>query len=160
MATLNVLFDFASNAEGFAANPAASATLSWSASDSGSLQSSVTGKNHSSQASSWTLATTWQGLGVPAGATITAVTAASMQSQCTAFTTGGSSHTSGAVTLIDSATTITLSSQRSFTTTDASPATTSGTDATGLSLLSSDSITLTIPNVLSTGNSTSAAMTL
>lgn len=160
MATLNVLYGFASDAQGFTANPAASASLSWSTGDSGSLQSSVTGKNHSSQASSWTLTTTWQGLGVPAGATITGVTAASMQSQCTAFTTGGSSHTSGAVTLVDGATTITLSAQRSFTTTDASPVTTNGVDATGLALAASDSITLTIPNVLSTGNSASAAMTL
>jgi hypothetical protein len=160
MATLNVLYDFASNAQGFTANPAASAVLSWSASDSGSLQSSVTGKNHSAQASSWTLTTTWEGLSVPAGATITGVTAASMQSQCTAFTTGGTSHTSGAATLADGATTVTLSAQRSFTATDASPVITNGTDATGLSLAAANSITLTIPNVLSTGNSSSAAMTL
>jgi hypothetical protein len=160
MATLNVLYSFSGDAQGFIANPAGSAALSWVSANSGALQSSVSGRNHSSQSSSWTLGTTWQALGVPAGATITDVTAASMQSQCTAFTTGGSQHTSDAATLVDGGTTITLSAQRSFTTTDANPVTTNGVDAHGLSLAAADAITLTVPNTLSTGSSNSALMTL
>jgi len=161
--TLAVTFPFTSNAQSFTANPAANATLSWIGTDgnpSGSLQSAVTGKNHSNQNSSWTLTTTFTALGVPSGSTITAITAASLDSKCTAFTTGGSQHTSGTATLVDGATTITLSAARSFTAVDASWVTTSGTDATGLSLNASDSITLTINNSLSTGNNNSANMTL
>jgi hypothetical protein len=81
---------------------------------------------------------------VTAGQTITGVTAGSIKSKCTVFTSAGAGNTAGAATLVDGGTTITLSSQRSITATDAAFVTTNGVDSTGLNLSSSNSITLTV----------------
>lgn len=157
MATLNVSFTFTTDSQGFSANAGSSVTMT---SNTGSLVSSRAVKGNSGADSSWTLATTWVGLGVPAGSTIRSVTAASMQSRCTAFTSAGAGNTSGAATLVDGGTTVTLSSQRSITGTDASPVTTNGVDSTGLALPSAHSITLTIPNHLQNSNTTGSTVTL
>src|SRR5215472_2456234 len=113
MTTLVVTLGFAGNAQGFTANPGSgSSTLAWDGANGnpvGCLSSTRSVKGATGDNNSWTLATTWQGLGVPAGATITGVTSASMQSRCTTFTSAGAGNTSGAVTLVDGGTTITLS---------------------------------------------------
>lgn len=157
--TLVVTFAFASDAQGFTFSNGGDsfATGSWTG---GVLQSVRTHKGANGSNNTWTLATTWTGLGVPSGATITGVTSASMQSQCTTFTSAGSGNTSGATTLVDGATTVTLSTQRTFTATDGSPVTTNGTDATGLSLAAANSITLTIPNHLQNANTTGSSVIL
>ena len=157
MATVTKTFTFTTTSEGFSSNPGTSVTMT---SNTGSLVSSRAVKANSGADSSWTLATTWIGLGVPAGAIVSAVTSASMASQCTAFTSAGSGNTSGAATLVDGSTTVTLSSQRSITGTDGSPVTTNGVDSTGLKLAASNSITLTIPNHLQNTNTTGSTVTL
>lgn len=159
---MNLALAFLSDAQGFSGSPAASTTLSWDGTvgnPAGSLKARTAGKNKNG-ASTWTWTGTWEDLGVPAGSTVTGVTGASMQSRCTEYSTGASS-TSGPVTLTDGATTITLSSQRTgITATSGSWTTTNGVDATGLSLPSSDTISITIAVAPNTGNSTSAAVTL
>lgn len=118
-------------------------------------------KNVTAANNKWTLSGTWESIfGIPAGSIITGVTSASLQSKCTAFTTGGTTHTLDAGTLVDGATSITLNASRSFTATEGSFTTSNGTNSTGLSLASSDSITLTVGNSLSNGNSNSATMAL
>jgi hypothetical protein len=160
MATLNVTFAFASDAQGFTANAGAQSTLTWNGTQGnpvGSLQASASGSNVSNS-NSWTLATTFEALGVPAGSTITGITGASMQSMCTAY--GGAQSTAGNVTLSDGATVATLAAARSFTATDASWQTSSGTDLTGLSLASADSITIAIKNALATAHGGGNTVTL
>lgn len=117
-------------------------------------------KNTTASNSKFTISGTWTALfGVPAGGVITGVTSASAQSKCTTFT-GGSGCSALASTLVDGATTITLSAARSFTATDASFVSSSGTDATGLALAASDTVTVTIANTLGNGNSNSDTVVL
>lgn len=113
-------------------------------------------KGNSGANSTHTLTTTWAALGVPTGNTVTGVTGASMKSKCITFTSAGSGNTSGAATLVDGATTITLSSQRSITATDANFVTTNGVDSTGLALAAANSITFTI-NVHNQNTNTSGS---
>ena len=119
-------------------------------------------KNTTAANNTWTLTGTWGSIfgSVLAHALITGVTSASIQSKCTAFTTGGTTHTQNASTLVDGGTTITVGGTRSFTTTDVSFVTSNGVNATGLTLYGGDAITLTISNSLSNGNSNSATMAL
>lgn len=155
--TLVVTFDFAADAQSFVATPGAFVTQAWA---SGSLSNDRPRKAATGASSTWARTTTWTGLGVPSGATITGVTSASMQSKCTVFTSAGTPNTSGAVTLVDGATTITLSAQRSITGTDGAFVTTNGTDATGLSLAAANSITLTIPDTMTNTNVVGSDVTI
>jgi hypothetical protein len=155
MATLSVAFNFASNAGGFVATAGTNVTLAWSATGgnpTGCLQSSLSSKNNNSRASSWNLSTTWALLGVPAGSTITAVSACSLDSQNITRSSVATPTQSGPATLTDGATVITLSSTRTLT--DTTLATTTGPGASGLALATSDTITITINNTLSTANVT------
>ncbi len=161
MSTLVVTFAFASDAQSFSGTAGAASVLSYDGAvgnPAGALKSRITGKNKSN-ANNWARTLTYEAMGIPANSVITGITAASMQSKCTEYATGASS-THGSVTLVDGATTVTLSSTRNFTTTDANFVTTNGVDSTGLSKPSNNSVTITINNTLATGNSTSAAVTL
>lgn len=151
MPTLNVTFAFASDAQSFTATAGTNSTLTYdgaTGNPAGALKSVVSGSNRNDN-NSWARTLTYEAMGVPTGATITGITSASLQSKCTAFASG-TGCTSGAVTLVDGVTTVTLSAQRSFTATDANWVTTNGTNATGLSKASSNSVTITIPNHLGT----------
>lgn len=156
-ATLVVTFDFASDAQSFVATPAANVTLSWV---SGTLQSDLSARNKANQASRWDRTLTYQDMGVPAGSTITSITSASMQSQCTFYTAPGATHQSGAATLTDGATVVTLSSARNFTATDASPVTTAGVNSGVMSSPAANSVAIRINNTLSTANTAGAHMAL
>ena len=156
-ATLVVTFDFASDAQSFVATPASNVTLSWV---SGTLQSDLSTKNAASRASRWDRTLTYQDMGVPAGSTITSITSASMQSQCTFYTSPGATHQSGAATLTDGATVVTLSSARNFTATDASMVTTAGVNSGVMSSPASNSVAIRINNTLSTANTAGAHMAL
>lgn len=161
MATLVVTFDFLNDAQSFTGTAGANSTLAWTGSfgnPAGDLQSQITGKNHTNS-NHWDRTLTFETMGVPPKSVITGITSASMQSRCTTFTTGASS-TSGTAVLVDGTTTVTLSSARTFSATDASFVTTNGVDSTGLTLQSADSVTITINNTLATGNSASANVTL
>ncbi len=152
-----VTFDFAANAQSFVSTPATSVTMSWV---SGTLESDVAVKNLASRASRWDRTLTYQAMGVPAGATVTGITSAAMQSQCTFYTSPGATHQSGAATLTDGATVVTLSAARNFTATDAAMVTTGGTNSGVMSSPSSNSVALRINNTLSTANTTGAHMAL
>ncbi len=151
MSTLNVTFAFLSDAQGFSSSAGAASTLTWdgtTGNPAGSLRSVLAGSNKNNN-NSWTRTLTYETMGVPAGSTITGITSASLDSRCTAFTSG-TGCTSGAATLVDGVTTVTLSAQRSFSATDGAFVTTAGTDLTGLTKASSNSVVLTIPNHLGT----------
>src|SRR5579885_1898912 len=88
MPTLVVTFAFATDANGFVAHPASPSVLSFDASNgnpAGALKSSASGSNLANN-NSWQQSLTFQQMGVPANATVTAITGGSMQSKCTAFT--------------------------------------------------------------------------
>jgi hypothetical protein len=158
--TLVVTFDFASDAQSFVATPATNVAMSWQSAGGGFLLSDLNTKNASNRQSRWDRTMTYIAMGVPAGATITGITSASMQSQCSIYTNPGATHQSGAATLTDGATVVTLSSARSFTAVDASPVTTNGVNNTSMSSPASNSVALRINNTLSTANVTGARMAL
>jgi hypothetical protein len=165
MATVNVSFtwDTTTLYNAWTASPGTSVTLSnGTGGDGGTtcLSAARAVKGNSGANSTWTLATTWTALGVPSGATVTGVTAGSIKSKCTVFTSAGSGNTAGAATLVDGGTTITLSSQRSITATDAAFVTTNGVDATGLALAAADSITLTVNVHNQNSNTTGSSVTI
>lgn len=161
MATLVVTFNFATTAESFSATEGSGVTLTHITSDgnpSGSLQSALATKNRTSS-SDWARTLTWEDMGVPSGSLITGVTGASCDFKCTAATAIGT-NTAGNVDLVDGANTIVLSAAATFTTTHGSWQTSTGTDATGLSLDSGNSVDITINNILDTNNTNGANVTL
>lgn len=96
MATLTRTFTFATNAEGFTANPAAPSGTSHTYSSSvgnpaGSLQTRTTGRNRSRTMSWWDWTGTWQQLGVPAGSTVTAIQLTGAQTRCSEYNVGAAS---------------------------------------------------------------------
>jgi len=156
-ATLVVTFDFASDAQSFVATPGTSVTASWV---SGTLQSDLAVKNSAARITQWNRTLTYIDMGIPPGATITGISSASAQSQCTFYTSPGSTHQANASTLVDGATTVTLSAVRSFTATDAAMVTSTGTNVSGMSSPASNSVTLKMANTLSTANTTGAHMAI
>lgn len=102
---------------------------------------------------------TYEDLGVPAGATVTAIDL-DYDWRCSQYTTGASS-TTGPAELRDSAATLrgTFSTSLAFTATT-SWATRGGTNLTGLTDASATSIKLRIGTKPNTGSSTSAAVLL
>jgi len=153
--TLVVTFAFASDAQSFVATPGVSVTASWV---SGTLQSDLSVKNSSARATRWDRTMTYQAMGVPPGATITGISSASMQSQCTFYTAPGTTHQTGNVTLTDGATVVTLATARSFTATDAAMVTTNGIASGVMASPASNSVAIRINNALSTANTTGAHM--
>ena len=88
MATLNVLFPFASTAEGFTGVPYGSGfTLTYDGAEgnpAGSLETDVLGRNKAG-ISYWEWVGTWEDLGIPTGDTVTQVQLANGDSRCTLF---------------------------------------------------------------------------
>ena len=150
MPTLVVTYTFASSAQGFGSHAGTWSNLTWNGSlgnPPGSLESNYEGSG-GLDSNYWAIATTFVALGVPTNATITGITAGSLDSQCIAFTGTPTGCTSGAATLTAGATIATLSSQRSISGLDGTWVTSGGVDATGLSLDSSLLFTIFIPNTL------------
>ncbi len=151
MPTLVITFAFLSSAQSFAGTAGAASTLTWDGTlgnPLGALKTVLVGSNKS-DSNTWTLTTTWQGLGVPANTIVTGVTSGSLDSRCSAFV-AGTGCTTGASTLVDGATTITLSAQRSIVGSEGAFVNSTGTNLLNLNLASSNNITLTIPNHLGT----------
>lgn len=166
MGSVTVTFDFATDAQGFAATPGGPNTvLSYDSSvgnPAGSLKSRVAGKNVKEQfINDWRLETTFEALGVPAGSTITGIVSASMQSKCTEFNHGGRS-TRGPAAIGSGVIFFNawLSTEQTFRAADADWVTSPGTDVTGLSLPSDLLVSIDIQNGLETGGSDSAAVSL
>jgi len=160
MGSVTVTFDFTTDAQGFVATPGGPNTvLSY---DSGSLKSRVFGKNISEQfTNDWRLETTFEGLGVPPGSTVTGITSASIQSKCTEFSHGA--HSTRGPAAIGSGVIFFnawLSLEQTFRGVDADWMTSPGTDVTGLSLPSDLLVSIDIQNKLDTGASDSAAVSL
>ncbi len=124
----------------------------------GAMQARTAGKNKASS-NYWEWSGTWEGLGVPAGATVTAVNC-DYDWKCSEYATGSSDST-GPMELRNSAGTLrnTFSTALGFSATG-SWASRAGSNQTGLTDASNTSIKLRLNSITSTGNSTSAAVTL
>ena len=125
----------------------------------GVMQTRRTTKNKSDGTPYWEWSGNWEGLGVPAGATVTQVNL-DYDWRCSEYTTGASS-TTGPAELRDNGGTLrgTFSTSASFSATS-SFATRSGAAITGLNDASNTSIRLRLNAKPNTGNSSSAAVTL
>jgi len=148
MGTLVKTFSFPSDTESFTfTSDSGKSTGVWDGTDgdpaNGSLSYVSDGRNNTELNGHWDLTTTWEGLGVPSDVTITGVTVASMNHKCTIYDFANYLINGGA-TLIDGATTINLSSAVASYIAPTSWANSTGVDSTGLSLASSNSITLSI----------------
>jgi UDP-N-acetylglucosamine enolpyruvyl transferase len=136
--------------------------MSWAA---GTLESTVDGRRKKDE-NSWSLSTTWEALGVPAGTTVKGVKASSLDYQITAVNvfdqgwSGWSSTVLPAATLADGGTTIELAALSGASTGATGVLSTSGTDVSGLSLPSSNSITITIRCELHNANNANASGTM
>ena len=162
MATLNVTFAFLTTVESFTANPGSTdTTMQWQTADgnpSGCLET-VTSTRKQDDDNTWTRSLTWEAMGVPSGSTITGVTSASMDWRCSAVNVPNT-HSHDGATLVDGATTITLSNAAIPISTTSAWAAATGTDSTGLSLASSYSVDITILNHILTGNNAAASTTI
>jgi hypothetical protein len=155
-----VNYNFTLNAQSFAATPGTHSVMAWASGNSGSLSTTTSGHNTTSITDNnhWTLSTTWQGIGIPVGSTITAVTSCRISGQCIVYSNGSAS-SAGPTTIVDGATTIAMTSGFRFTATTSLVAQ-SGSGATGLSLPSSDSISINIMNVVANGSAKPASVIL
>ncbi len=92
MPSVTTLFSFATNDQSFVATPASAFhALTWAStigSPAGSLQATVTGKFRGKAPSFREWTGTWEALGVPAGATVTAIRLNSTKTQLRQYTTG------------------------------------------------------------------------
>ena len=160
MAQHLVNYNFTLNAQSFAATPGTHSVMAWASGNSGSLSTRTSGTNTPSITDNnhWTLSTTWQGIGIPAGSTVTAVTSCRISAQCIVYTNGSAS-SAGPTTIVDGGTTIAMTSGFRFTATHALVEQ-SGAGATGLSLPSSDSISINIMSAVANGSSKPASVIL
>lgn len=122
MATVTKTFAFATTAEGFVATPGTSVTLSYdgaTGNPAGALKSTLATKSRTG-ASYWEWSGTWEALGVPTGAIVTAVALGGASVRCTQFTSATSAK-NGPYELRDSAGTLlgTLWAGRTATAVDA-----------------------------------------
>jgi hypothetical protein len=143
MATVQKTFTFATTTESFVGQSVGDATFSHSSSvgnPSGSLYIDMDGNGGLTCPDGyWELETTWEDLGVPAGSTVTGVTSASADYQvpvCNRETTCQVDD----VVLTDDTTNITLASTRSWTGPDSTWYTNNGTDSTGHSFASDNTV--------------------
>lgn len=147
-------FHWTSDADSFTFTPNGDGTATWSASggdvDAGCLQNELSGRNKA-DTGAWTRTLTFEDMGVTAGDTVSAITSASIQSKVTVY---GSvdNLTIGNVTLSDGSTTVVLAASRTPTGTDSVYQTQSGTNDTGLSWASTQSVTITINQNLDNAN--------
>jgi Na+-transporting NADH:ubiquinone oxidoreductase subunit NqrB len=164
MPTLNVFFTFDTTSEGFTSTSAASVTGDWFSGDghpsSGSLQKRITGKNQNTTGNIWTRTLTFETMGVPAGATITAITAGSSWSRCNEYVTGSGTNQQVGVSLIVGGNTYSISGASANFTAVSDWAQQTGTNATGLSLASTASCEIRSVCDLRTGASASAAVSI
>lgn len=162
MATVTKLFTFLSNAESFVPTAAAQSTLAWDGTvgnPAGALKARVLGRN-ATNANYWEWTGTWEALGVPAGATVTAIQLTSGWTRVTEYNVGAAS-TIGPYTLRNASgtTTGTLWSGRTASGTDAGTAIGSQTAVSGLSDSSDTTIKIRLEDTLKTANNASAAVT-
>ena len=91
MATVTKTFAFLADAENFVATASGTTALTWSSTignPPGSLQARSSGRNNNLTPSYWEWSGTWEALGVPAGATVTAIQLTGGYNRCSTWTTG------------------------------------------------------------------------
>jgi hypothetical protein len=164
MPTVTKAFAFASNAEGFSANYPAAFTLSYDGATGipvGALKSRITGTKNASGTSYWEWSGTWEQLGVPAGATVTACRLHSASSRCTEYSNGRSC-TSGPYTLHDGSGTLlgTLWAGRSVTAVESSWTSIGQQADCGLSVASNAVVKIRLQSTLGIGASTAYAVSV
>jgi hypothetical protein len=164
VATVTKLFAFAASAEGFVATQGANSTLTWDSTTgnpAGALKARITGRSKSN-ANWWAYTGTWESLGVPVGATVTAIRVSAAYTRCTEYTTGASS-TIGPYELRDNGGVLqaTLWTGRTVTAVDAAwvavPAQTDQAVPSGLQA-SGSTVQIRLADTLATGASSSAAV--
>lgn len=165
MATLNVSFTFDADSESFTANTNQGVVAQWQSADgdpaNGCLEGRITGKNQNVAGNDWTRQLTFEDMGVPAGATITAISAASMMTRCSEYNTGtGTNQSQGCLLTPSGQTAIEIAAASANFTGTTAWAQQTGAGATGLSLPSDTSCQLQWLFDLRTANSASAAVTI
>lgn len=161
MATLNVLFAF-TNVSDFTAwtfnnggGQVASHSTTQGSPTLGSVEVILAGKNNNALSGDFTRTMTFEQLGVPSNATITAITNASMRTYTRSFVTATSLQYAAYITP-SGFSQITLSALREPVAADGGWVTTTGAGATGLSIPSATSCELMMDIGQRTGNSNSA----
>lgn len=158
MATVVKTFTFDSDAESFSPSDA---SLTWTGGagspSAGCLQNVATGRR-SGLPQEWTRTLTWEALGVPAGATVTSITASGMYHRCSTWVVGDTVSTQ-ALKLVVGGTEYGLVDCGTYS------GTTSWAQATGGSVdipdqASDASVTVMIDQYARTGNNGSAAVTV
>ena len=166
MATVSKLFAFLNDSESYIGYPDTDMVLSYDGAignPAGSLKARISGRNKNGQAY-WEWSGTWENLGVPSGATVTAVRLNGCSTRCTEYSTGANSSV-GPYDIWDSAGTTliaTIWSGRSVTGTEGSWDNTGAqSDQTVSSTYeaSNTSIKIRLHDDLRTANDANAAVT-
>ena len=163
MTDLVKTFSFPSDSESFVfTSDSGDSTGAWLSSDgdpaNGSLSLTTTGRKKPDTAH-WDLTgITWEDLGVPAGAIITAISAASCNHKCSVWVAGDTASLES-IALIDGAITIELAGLVAYTGTTAW-ANKTGAGATGLSLASSNALSIVVDTATLTANAATTDITL
>jgi hypothetical protein len=157
--TVTATFDWNTDAESFThTSPNAVTTASRIANsgdgNTGCLDNSTTG-NRATDEPYWSRTLTFEDLGVPAGATVNAITSGSIKSKCYVRQNADGS-TIGPVQLINGAATVTLANTRSVSGTDSNFVTQSGIDFSDLNYASDTSVTIKLGANINLGNDVNA----
>ncbi|MBF0255553.1 MAG: hypothetical protein HQL47_03650, partial [Gammaproteobacteria bacterium] len=161
MANVVKTFAFATTSDGWSFTSGGNATGSFTSGDgnpAGSLLVSNAGRNKTDTNGYWSITTTFEALGVPAGNTVTGYSAAAFDHRCSVFNVVTSA--SLGPFNINDGTARTLVTAQSFTGTTAWATKSASPAITGLSLPSTTSVTLYLYDNLTNGNNASAQSTV
>ena len=152
MAILTKTWNFTSNLDGWTATPTSPATLAWTSADGGSIAGGVSGRNSGGTNNlSLTISTTYGALGIPSGATISAIQF-NVDHKCTTWNVGSYLYFTG---LVDGSTQI---AQVDYTGTTTLANASSG--SISVSKTDTDTISLELRGSARTGNNASASVAL
>jgi hypothetical protein len=167
MATLNVLFTFNADADSFAfSNGGPNVAGGYQAGDgdpaSGCLEVNQTTKNRSSTGNHWSRSLTFESMGVPAGATITGISSASIRTRCSTYTSGlaDANRSDGAYLRIVNQADIEVAPATAHYTGVTAWAQQSGAGAAGLSLPSDTSVEVSWDVSIATANTGGATVVI
>jgi len=170
MATTTKTFTFDSSIEAWSGTPGSvDVTMARITSDgspgAGCLSARVYGKNKNPSPSTWEWTGTLADLGVPSGATVSAIGYSTNNDYnwcCSEYTTGydNGNYMQSFILVVGGATIGTFSSAQSAVSAATSWATVNGSAVSGLSYDASQTVTLRVSITLRTGNSNSAAVTM
>ena len=165
MPSVSALYTFSTavSAQGFTFNTGSTVTGSWASgvgNPAGSLNMIRALKSNTNDLGTWTLTGTFAtAFGIPTTATVTGISAASLDWRCATFTSANRS--SGGPSVISfGGTGVTLSNLISFAASGASFTTTTGAGSVGLSWPATGTFTITISGRLANANTTGSTVSL